>query len=194
MLTISKSNPISRNKELVIQELKDEVLIYDLKEHKAFCLNETSALVWQACDGKKSVTEISQSIGGKLNKPVTEDLVYLALDQLKNDNLLANPKEIIPNFNGLSRREVIKKVGLASMIALPVISSLITPTAAMAGSAACPGNLTSIVCGAATDDKFNGTCAQCLASLPACCAPDTVAASACSITAAGCATCTRTCA
>lgn len=29
-----------------MQELENEVLIYDLKADNAFCLNETSALVW----------------------------------------------------------------------------------------------------------------------------------------------------
>jgi len=51
--------PESRQSGLVIQELGGEILIYDLREDKAFCLNATSALVWQACDGNKTVGEIS---------------------------------------------------------------------------------------------------------------------------------------
>jgi hypothetical protein len=54
-----KDYPHSRTKELVVQELKGELLIYDLSTNKAFCLNETSALVWQLCDGKSSISEIS---------------------------------------------------------------------------------------------------------------------------------------
>jgi hypothetical protein len=161
-------------------------------------LNETSALVWNACDGSRSVAEISAAIGRKINKPFGEDLVWLAIDQFKKDNLLDNAAQIIPDFNGLSRREAIKKAGLASMIALPLILSLIAPTAASAqslgGAGACPGNLTFIACGAATDDQFNGDCAACFASLPPCCPGQIIAAPVCSTTAAGCSTCTRTCA
>ncbi len=46
--------PTQRKAELVIQELNGEVLIYDLGRNKAFSLNETSALVWQACNGEKN--------------------------------------------------------------------------------------------------------------------------------------------
>jgi len=129
-----KVAPQSRKNDIVVQDLNGEVLIYDLKSNKAFCLNETSALVWQACDGTKSVSEISQAISKKLNEPANEDLVWLALDQLKQENLLENNEEITSNFNGMSRREVIRKVGLGTMIALPLISGLIAPTAAMAQS------------------------------------------------------------
>ncbi len=136
--------PVARKQDIIVQELKGEVLVYDLKIDKAFCLNETSALVWQLCDGESSVAEISRTVGKKLNSPANEDLVWLALDQLKKENLLANSEEVVANFDGMSRREVIKKVGLATMIALPIISSLVAPTAAQAQSglaAACGTNV-----------------------------------------------------
>lgn len=133
----SKKNPLGRKDNIVVQEMNGEVLIYDLKENKAFCLNETSALVWEACDGNRSVGEISRVISQKMEKPANEDLVWLALDQLKKENLLANSSEIVPNFNGMSRREVIRKVGLGTMIALPLVTGLIAPTAAMAQSGFC---------------------------------------------------------
>ncbi|HZH35571.1 MAG TPA: hypothetical protein VEX64_12070 [Pyrinomonadaceae bacterium] len=41
----SKNIPKARENDLVVQELKDEVLIYDLKINKAYCLNETSAAI-----------------------------------------------------------------------------------------------------------------------------------------------------
>lgn len=127
--------PVSRKTDLVIQEFDEEILIYDLASNKAFALNKSSALVWQACDGINSVSEISAKITKKLNSPVSEDFVLFALEQLKKDNLLENALAISDNFNGLSRRQVIRKVGFASLVALPVISSLIAPTAAFAQSA-----------------------------------------------------------
>lgn len=131
-----KVAPQSRKNDIVVQDLNGEVLIYDLKSNKAFCLNETSALVWQACDGTKSVSEISQAVSKKLNEPANEDLVWLALDQLKQENLLENSEELVSNFNGMSRREAIRKVGLGTMIALPFISGLVAPTAVQAQSLA----------------------------------------------------------
>lgn len=140
---LSKDNPQSRKDNLVVQEIEGEVLIYDLNKNKAFCLNDTSAQVWQACDGTKSVTEISQLISKEQNSPVGEDFVWLALDQLKKNDLLSNSVEIVPNFNGMSRREVVKKVGLSTMIAIPFIVSLTAPLAANATSQGPPGTGTS---------------------------------------------------
>jgi len=133
--------PKAREENLVVQELDGEVLIYDLNTNKAFSLNETSSLVWQLCDGDKSVSEISESISRKLDSPANEDLVWLALEQLKKEKLIANGEEVVSNFAGMSRREVIKKVGLGTMIALPLVSSLVAPTAVSAQSpSACTGH------------------------------------------------------
>jgi hypothetical protein len=128
------NNPKARETELVVQELKDELLIYDLTTNKAFCLNQTSAAIWNLCDGNNSVADITKQAGKKLKQAVTDDLVWLALDQFKADNLLDSNQKIEIKFDGLSRREVIRKVGFASLVALPVIASLVAPTAAMAQS------------------------------------------------------------
>lgn len=126
--------PQARRSDLVIQELGEEVLIYDLKSNKALSLNVTSALIWQLSAGEKSVAEIAKEVAGKFNSPANEDLVWLALDQLRKENLLKNGSEIIMSYTGATRREVIRRIGFASLVTLPVISSLIAPTALHAQS------------------------------------------------------------
>ena len=37
--------PTARKNDLVIQELPDELLIYDLSRNKALCLNQTAKLI-----------------------------------------------------------------------------------------------------------------------------------------------------
>jgi hypothetical protein len=130
------SNPLSRKDQIVIQELRDEILIYDLQKNKALCLNQTSALIWQECDGTKSVAEISQSLSKKLKLNISQDIVWLALSQFKTDNLLTDSHQFITPFEGLTRREVVRRIGFASIIALPVISSVVAPTAIHAQSGA----------------------------------------------------------
>jgi hypothetical protein len=147
------NNPKIRETELVVQELKDELLIYDHNTNKAFCLNPTSAMIWNLCDGNSSVSEIINQLSKQLKQPVTDDLVYLALDQFKQDNLLSDNDTVEIKFNGLSRREVIRKVGFASVIALPVISSLVAPTAAMAASRSCSTSGTQL--GLCVGEGFN---------------------------------------
>ena len=147
--------PLSRTENIVVQQMTGEVLIYDLKTNKAFCLNETSALVWELCDGKTHVPDIGRKISRKLKKPVSEDLVWLALDQLESDSLLENGSELNNYFSELSRREIIRKVGFASVVALPMVSSLVAPEASMAQSAACFANLVACTTGA---DCCSGAC------------------------------------
>lgn len=124
--------PSARKSGLVIQEMPDEVLVYDLESNKAHCLNETAAFVWKSCDGKTSVSEIAALVDSKSGAKVSEDLVWLAIDQLSENNLLE--EELRADFAGQSRREVIKKIGLATVVAIPVIASLVAPRSALAAT------------------------------------------------------------
>lgn len=128
--------PSARTKGLVVQEVPNEVLVYDLETDKAHCLNETAAAVWRACDGNRSVREIADSVGLTLGKEVSDDLVWLAIDQLNEHGLLQ--RNVETKFNGQSRREALKKIGIASMVALPIIASLAAPKSVLAStSCAC---------------------------------------------------------
>jgi Coenzyme PQQ synthesis protein D (PqqD) len=129
--------PISRKSDLVTQEHEKEILIYDLLTDKAFSLNESSSLIWSLCNGKNSVSEITAELSRKLNSSVGEDFVWLALEQLKKDDLLANGEEISIDFGNLSRRDVIRKVGFATLAALPVITAVSAPSAVRAASTTC---------------------------------------------------------
>jgi len=152
--------PKAREENLVVQELDGEVLIYDLNANKAFCLNKSSALIWQACDGKKDVSEIRDLLGKLFNSSVNDDFVWLALDQLKKENLIENKDEIVVDYNGMSRREVIRKVGLASVVALPLISSLVAPVDVSAQGSLRPGGSTcSVNSQCASDVCVKNTCA-----------------------------------
>lgn len=137
--------PLARQEGLVIQEMPDEVLVFDTDTNKAHCLNQTAAFVWKSCDGSRSVAQITELFGVESGKPVSEDLIWLAIDQLSENNLLEH--QIRADFKNQTRREVIKKIGLAAVIALPLVSSLVAPTAALA--VACSGRVG--VCGNCND-------------------------------------------
>lgn len=160
--------PNARTDGLVVQEMPDEVLVYDLDTNKAHCLNQTAAFVWKSCDGVNSVTDITDVYQKQFGQNVPEDMIWLALDQLGEKNLLENPVEA--DFQGQTRREVIKRVGLAAVVALPIVASLTAPTAAMA--VACSGVRTS--CTGCDDGTVcnpdgigpNGTCTNQVCSVP----------------------------
>jgi hypothetical protein len=151
--------PITRRTGVVTQEAQNELLIYDLETNQAFCLNQTSALVYEMCDGTKSVTEIGRSLRSKLKSEVSEEVVWLALDQLKKEKLIENSDEVPHHFTGMNRREVIKKVGLGSMVALPIVASLIAPKAIHAQSDVCvPGTTCNCICDQAQGGNAPGGC------------------------------------
>ncbi len=127
--------PIARKNNIVVQEVNDETLIYDLKTNKAYCLNETSALVYELCDGTRDAAEISNEMSVRLKTLISEEFVWLALDQFVREELLENVAASNDSFGSMSRREVIRKVGFASVVALPMVSSLVAPSANMAQSA-----------------------------------------------------------
>lgn len=155
--------PIARKAGLVVQEVPDEVLVYDLETNKAHCLNQTAAMVWRSCDGNNTVSEIAELIEAQAGGKITEDFVWLAIDQLSENRLLET--EVAVDFKGQSRREAIKKIGLASMIAVPVIASLVAPQSAMAAaSCSCNnppscGSAPNAGCASTTNCNAAGLCA-----------------------------------
>ena len=134
--------PVSRKEGLVVQDLNGEVLVYDLNTHKAHCLNETSALVWNACDGTRDLGELREYASAKMNSSVTDDLIWLAIDQLKKEDLLIDAPDTKTYFAGMSRRQVIKRIGVGTAIAIPIVTGLVAPPAAHAASCgtACQGD------------------------------------------------------
>ena len=130
-----KMLPKARSKDIVVQTLNKELLVYDLQTDQAFCLNDTSAIIFNACDGTTSFDELIR----KYN--FTDELIHFALDQLHKNNLLAEIEGGYQSiFSGMSRREVIKKIGFATSVAisLPYIMGAAAPTPAQSASAGCP--------------------------------------------------------
>src|SRR5215204_2416066 len=108
--------PVARKDGLVIQETAEEVLVYDLNTNKAHCLNQTAAFVWKSCDGVRSIEEITKTFALETGFTVQEELIWLAIDQLNGKNLLETGTAT-SNLVGQTRRQLIKKVGLAAVIA-----------------------------------------------------------------------------
>lgn|SRR5947209_3325973 len=125
--------PSARTSELVVRELEDEVLIYDVERQKAHCLNRTSAFVWKHCDGKTTTGEMKHLLEREFATQVDEDVVWLALNQLRRFHLLEGGGGVGMK---VTRRELVRKY-LPAALVLPVILSIATPTAAQAGSGPC---------------------------------------------------------
>jgi Coenzyme PQQ synthesis protein D (PqqD) len=124
--------PMKRRQGLVVDELQDEVLVYDLDRHKVHCLNRTAALVWRRCHGKTEPAEIARSMRRELDSTYHENLVWLALRQLAALHLLEPSVFLPPRLERVSRREMIRNLGIAAAVAVPVVTSITAPTAVQA--------------------------------------------------------------
>ena len=158
---MKEAKPVARTSEIVVLEVENETLVYDLKVNEAHCLNETAAFVWKNCDGNNTVTDISNLMASQYRDSISGDFVWLALDQLQERGLLADG--IVDRSKLPSRREMLKRVGMATVIAAPIIASVVAPESAYASvSCACvnPGAcLTQTTCPSQNNCNGSGLCA-----------------------------------
>ncbi len=126
--------PRARTDELVVQELPDETLVYDLKRHRAYCLNRTAAQIWRQCDGRATVADMARSLEAEFKTPVNGAVVWLALRRLDRARLLQERIDQSRNQIGYSRRQMIRQLALIGgfVAVLPMIQSIVAPTAASA--------------------------------------------------------------
>ena len=157
--------PQRRKEGLVVKELPDEVLVYDLERHRAHCLNPTAGFVFKQCDGDTSVKEIAKRLGQDMAVPADEKWVFLALDRLRKAHLLERPNGATRNGASYSRRELLRRAGVAGAALLPLVTSLVAPTAVQAavscvgpGGCATQLNGTPCHCGVPTDCPTNCMC------------------------------------
>ena len=125
---------LARSEDIVVEELEDEILVYDSKNKRAHCLGTTAARVWRACDGKTDVGALSKSLD------LSVDTVNQALAGLEEASELTHTQglEVVQagsgNGDGMTRRQMTlrsAKVGGAA-IAAPLIYSIAVPSPAAA--------------------------------------------------------------
>lgn len=127
--------PLARKEDLLVKELPGEVLIYDLARDRAHCLNETAAFVWKRCDGRNTPRDIASSLGKKVNSKIDEKIIWLAIDQLADNDLLKRRPAAPPSLAGMNRRQAVRTLGLtAVVVAVPLVTSIVAPTAAQAAT------------------------------------------------------------
>lgn len=124
--------PQARDAGLVIEELDDELLVYDLDRHKAHCLNSTAALVWRQCDGKTAAEGIASRLRKESKIPIDDEVVWVALRRLGKANLLRDRVTPPKEFEFAStRRDLLKKLALVGGLS---VVTIISPTAANAAT------------------------------------------------------------
>ena len=132
--------PRAREAGLIVRELDNETLVYDVDTNEAHCLNETAALIWRHCDGTSSVTQVCELLSQTMETTIDEKVVWYALEQFNKDSLLEEKIEPPATFMiaGMSRRQMVRTLGLAAMVAIPLVTSIVAPTPVQAGGSCLP--------------------------------------------------------
>lgn len=131
------TTPCARRNEIISQKLLEETMVYDQVSHRAHVLNQTLSLVWESADGRNTVDQIAQILHRQLGLPADRSVVLLALQELEESGLLQEPVQVEVGPERPSRRDVARRLALAGASAalLPLVTSVLAPTPAMAASA-----------------------------------------------------------
>lgn len=127
--------PLGRTRNILVQPLQNEVVLYDANTHQAHCVSKTVFTVWQNADGRRSIDQLAELVTNDQSIACRREIVLLALEDLRHADLLedgtAATDTVLP-----SRRDVARKLSAAglSLSLLPFVASMAAPTPAMARS------------------------------------------------------------
>jgi hypothetical protein len=109
--------PLARSEELVVEEVGDELLVYDKTTNRAHCLSPIAVKVWRACDGYTSTDVLCTKLD------LDSATIGQVVDELERNSLLEAPPQI-----GHTRRELtVKTAKLGVAASVPFIYSVLGP-------------------------------------------------------------------
>ncbi|CAD5981214.1 hypothetical protein PCC9214_04765 [Planktothrix tepida] len=130
--------PVARTENLLLQDIGNELIIYDQDNNSSHCLTPLAVRVWELSNGQNTVNDIARKLEKEFNLPGNSDvdmrgLVWLTLEELERYSLI---KEYLrqPATNviaGMSRRKAIKTATLVGGFAIgsmfPMVKSIAVP-------------------------------------------------------------------
>jgi hypothetical protein len=127
-------HPLARTEGLTTEEVNGELHVYDDTPGVGCVLNDTAAIVWRNCDGKRTLKKLVAVVSEELGAPADEDMVLIALDKLAQHGLLLSGYEPRSSqAERLSRRRFFGRAGIvgATAMAAPVVYSAVAPSIAL---------------------------------------------------------------
>ncbi len=119
----------------IVEQLLDEILVYDRATNTAHCLNRFAASVWRMCDGTKTVHEIEAHARQEFGANVNRQNLELALTTLYRAGLLQEDAFLLEVSKKPPRRQFLKQIApLAGTLLIPCVASVLVPEAKAAAS------------------------------------------------------------
>ena len=133
MSVTTPHTPRRIQRDISVQQIGAETLVYDHRRRKAYCLNPSSSIIWRLADGEHTIAAIGEACSIELGTPIREEFVLFALEELSRDGLV-EPASISASTPPISRRALLRKLGTGGAMLLPAIAAIVAPTAAQAYS------------------------------------------------------------
>ena len=76
---------------ITVQNLGDEIMLYDSGRENVHVLNHTACVIWNLCDGNHTVEEIQKDLQEKFSEIPKSDLIddiLATINELKQKNLI----------------------------------------------------------------------------------------------------------
>lgn len=118
-------HPVRRG-DVLIQDLGEEMVVYDREGETVHRLDRTAALVYRHADGHTSVAALGAIVERELETGEGKAVAALALDALREAGLLEE--------RGMSAMQKGLLAGAGLALLVPVVETLRAPTAAAAFS------------------------------------------------------------
>jgi hypothetical protein len=131
-----------QQRKLIARTIGDELLLFNEETSTAHCLNGIAGEMWMACERESSVREVTEVLRPRW-PDIEGEMVWGSLSKLAAAGLLQETT-VLENIS-TGRRELIRKLGIAAAVALPIIvTSVLVPPAYAAASclplgSPCPG-------------------------------------------------------
>src|SRR5260370_7633415 len=84
---------------------------------------------------------MAQLLEDEMKTPVANEVVWFALEQLRKSRLLQESWVAPAQMEQMSRRVMVRRLGIAAAVTVPLVTSIIAPTAAAAATCVQPGDL-----------------------------------------------------
>ena len=108
---------------LIVESLRDELVVYDRRTNKAHLLDVQAATIWNAAENGCSMEELARVVDGKTAEQ-RQAAAQLGVWDLERAGLVVTDMEALP------RRGLLKTLSTAA--AMPLVISILAPTTAAA--------------------------------------------------------------
>ena len=117
---------------LIVKQMGAEWVLYDEPTSTAHCLHGVAAEIWTACEQETSGSDIKLALRSDRPDLRDEDILATINEMLKLGILEESTSS---EGVSVSRRDLVRKLGLTAAIAVPIaITSVLVPPAAAAAS------------------------------------------------------------